>query len=369
MVVRVALYDNLPPGGARRVLEAQAASGSQFGVRYERFRPATWDWLHRLGALGPAARLFHLDIQERKIARRINRAGFDLAVVHGCQITQAPLILARLKLPTVYFACEVRRRTYEAGYRPETEHRQGPALLLAKSARRIYEMVVGRRDRRAFLAADRVLCISHQTAREIDRCYGVDAEICPPGIDLTTFCPGTEPRCNYVLSVGSLDPSKGHDVVVKALSLLPSERRPALVIPHERHDLHFVQQLNDVADELGVDLQLRSAVTDPELVALYRQALATVCAAPNEPLGLVPLESAACGTPVIAIESGGYMETTPDMDQARLVSPEPVALAEAIDAVIEQWRNDPGSMRNSVTERWGLSASAARLHGALKNAE
>jgi len=35
----------------------------------------------------------------------------------------------------------------------------------------------------------------------------------------------------------------------------------------------------------------------------------TVCLTQGEPFGMVPLESMSCGTPVIALDDGGYRET------------------------------------------------------------
>jgi glycosyltransferase involved in cell wall biosynthesis len=69
-------------------------------------------------------------------------------------------------------------------------------------------------------------------------------------------------------------------------------------------------------------------------VVAYNRAKATVCANVLEPFGLVPLESMACGTPVIAVREGGLRESVRDGETGYLVDRDETALGAAIDAVI-----------------------------------
>jgi glycosyltransferase involved in cell wall biosynthesis len=56
----------------------------------------------------------------------------------------------------------------------------------------------------------------------------------------------------------------------------------------------------------------RGFVTNKELVDLYRSATATVFPHYQEPFGMVPVESMACGTPVLTYDCQGPGETVED---------------------------------------------------------
>src|SRR5205823_1775237 len=121
---------------------------------------------------------------------------------------------------------------------------------------------------------------------------------------------------------------KGHDLVLRALSRVPAAIRPRLrVIAPASPDR---DALAASARQLDVELAVESQLSDGDLATTYRQALATVCAARNEPFGLTALESMACGTPVVAIRDGGYPETVVDGETGLLVDPTPEALAAGI---------------------------------------
>lgn len=50
-------------------------------------------------------------------------------------------------------------------------------------------------------------------------------------------------------------------------------------------------------------------VSDEELVKLYSGAKAFLALATDEDFGITPVEAMLCGTPVIAVNGGGYIET------------------------------------------------------------
>ncbi len=71
-------------------------------------------------------------------------------------------------------------------------------------------------------------------------------------------------------------------------------------------------------DELGA-LDFRGSVKHDELVALYSGAQFTAFPFTNEPLGSVPIESMACGTPVLTYDKEGPAETVLDRETGWLV--------------------------------------------------
>lgn len=127
------------------------------------------------------------------------------------------------------------------------------------------------------------------------------------GVDLQAFRPPSDWVPNAtpsLLSVGHLIPRKGHDLVIRALALLP------------RHHLVVVgdgpqrEALRALAQRLGVADRVRFAGARPhaELRHFYGAADVMVLASAREGWANVLLEAMACGTPVVASPAWGSRE-------------------------------------------------------------
>ena len=132
------------------------------------------------------------------------------------------------------------------------------------------------------------------------------------GVDLNRFQPierATRRRelgfdTFTLLSVGNLIPSKGHHLVIQALTLMPGVR---LLIAGSGPQRHTYEQLTH---NLGVANRVVFLGSIPQ-VALkdyYGAADALVLASQREGWPNVLLESMACGTPVIATKISGIPE-------------------------------------------------------------
>ncbi len=335
--MRIAVYHNLPPGGALRVLYdfvRRAAGEHEFDLytvdlgRFDHFAYASdraepqdltpwvahsyrypvvpaaiarvlpasaWSmsastWMHRV---------------HRRIATDINARGYDVALVNSCSITHTPSVLRRLRVPSLHYMQEPRRRTFEADY----QEPDAGMPLPRRAAAALRERFLRRDDRAAAMAADRIACNSYYSAESIQRAYGRGAVVSYLGVDTDVFDLGEEAHsaneAASVLSVGALDRTKGHDLIVRAVALLPTTDRPAIDLVYERVDPEYRAELDALAGDLGVRLRFHTGISDDDLVRLYRSAAVTVVAARLEPFGLVPLESIACGTPVVAVREGG----------------------------------------------------------------
>ncbi|MEY2592260.1 MAG: hypothetical protein QOJ67_4244, partial [Acidimicrobiaceae bacterium] len=350
--MRIALYHDLPAGGALRFAREMTRRSARRHT-YVMFvadgeavdaelAAAVSDVRHvevpRALAVLPAraAHLARTLAGQRAIARAIDHGSFDVALFHPSQTTQAPHALSQVeRTPTLYFAQEPRRRTYERGYQPWLEPDAPVRRLAVRSARRVTEPCFARLDREAAARASVIAANSSFSVESIARAYGRHAHLCHLGVDLDTFPLATSPGPAMLLSVGALDPTKGHDLLVEALGLLPAPVRPPLTVVHERADPRFADSLARRATGLGVELRVRAHVSDRELADLYASASATVAAARLEPFGLTPLESMAVGTPVLAVREGGYRETVIDGTNGILVDRNPAALAAGIEKVLE----------------------------------
>jgi glycosyltransferase involved in cell wall biosynthesis len=202
----------------------------------------------------------------------------------------------------------------------------------------------------------------------IRQIYAVEPHVCYHGIDVDQFRPLGLAKRSFVLSVGSLTPLKGFDFLVQALSLLPEDRRPKLVIASNFQNPPERAYLDQLAVRLEVDLQVMGNVSDSQLVELYNRARVTLYAPVREPFGLVPLESMACETPVVAVSEGGIRETVQDGENGLLTERDPEAFASAVDKLVtnpELATRYGKNGRMYVMGKWSWERAVARLEGHL----
>jgi D-inositol-3-phosphate glycosyltransferase len=188
----------------------------------------------------------------------------------------------------------------------------------AEPARRV------RAEADVIACSDAILASCVAEADQLVRLYGADparVEIVAPGVDHAFFSPGDRAGARHALRhlrlgdgpvllfVGRIQPLKGLDVAVRALAALD---RPdaTLVVVGGASGLEGsaeVERIDKLVAELGLTDRVR--IVDPvphHLLSTYYRA-ADVCLVPSrsESFGLVALEAAACGTPVVAAAVGG----------------------------------------------------------------
>jgi glycosyltransferase involved in cell wall biosynthesis len=161
-----------------------------------------------------------------------------------------------------------------------------------------------------------------------------------------------------LLTVGRVHPRKGQNAVLEALA----QMNPRPQIPLTYHIAgqvvyrDYYNKLEALAKNCGVDVQFLGAVPDADLPALYAQAdIFLLTPEPHGPsvegFGLVYLEAAAAGLPVIAHRTGGVAEAVRDGVTGILVEPtDRAALANAIvslinDASKRAWFMEAGKIR------------------------
>ena len=205
--------------------------------------------------------------------------------------------------------------------------------------------------------SDAVLASCTVEADQIASLYGGDPgriRIVPPGVDHAFFGPGHRPQARRALGlpvdgrlllfVGRIQPLKCADVAIETLAELRQsggEQARLVVVggPSGPHGEKSLQSLHDVADARGVRDHVHFVAPQPhELLSSYYRA-ADVCIVPSrsESFGLVALEAAACGTPVVASAVGGLTTLVDHGRTGYLVDePDPVAYAAAVRRVFDE---------------------------------
>lgn len=299
--MKIAVFHNLPLGGAKRVLDRQVKHLSQ---KHE-VRIFTLDWQlygHRLKR--DFDNFFHLSQKHKKLAERIDGKGFDVCLVHPDKLTQAPFLLRYLRTPSIYYCHELLRIAYEKELAFKEKVGFGKVWY-----ERMTRLLRKRIDRDNARQATKILVNSKFVLRKVRESYGVKAKVCYPGVDAEKF-------------------------KIKNLKL---KNRSQLLFVGEPTNINGYSLARRISTLVGVNLKVISGfkLTDRELVNEYSRSICTLCLSHNEPFGLVPLESMACGTCVLAVNEGGYKETILDGKTGFLLRRDPKEFAKKIVYLIE----------------------------------
>jgi len=143
-------------------------------------------------------------------------------------------------------------------------------------------------------------------------------EVIPPGVDHTVFAPGdgTPVRRHWrvgdnpvLLVVGRIQPLKGIDLAIRCLAALDDLRAHLVVVggPSGPDGEAELRRLRALVRDLGLldRVRFEPPRAHEALAAYYRAADVVLVPSRTESFGLVALEAAACGTPVVASAVGG----------------------------------------------------------------
>jgi glycosyltransferase involved in cell wall biosynthesis len=227
-------------------------------------------------------------------------------------------------------------------------------------------------EERAAAEADAVIAECPQDEEDLTTLYGADPtriRTVPCGFDPTEFAPmpraearkliGVEGDGPVILQLGRMVPRKGVDNVIRGVARLrhrfhiPARllvvggetREPDPTATPEIGRLMKVAEAEQVADAVTfVGCRGRS-----ELRAYYAAADAFVSTPWYEPFGITPVESMACGTPVVGAEVGGIKATVRDGETGYLVPPkDPDALADRLAKLLGDPTLRAAMSRNAI---------------------
>lgn len=394
--MKIAVFHNLPSGGAKRALyewvrrltekheldvySLETADHAFCDIRPYASKHEVYEFAPRglfkspLGRLNQFQRWRDLGDLERlnyRIAGQINLGGYDVLFANTCMFTFIPALLQYAEIPSVYYLHEpfgtgfIRSfdRPYikKGGWR-ESLDRFDPLIGL-------YRHRLASIQRRSVRKTTRLLSNSHFTGGRIREEFGVDARFSPYGVDLTGFQPvNGSHREDFIVSVGEMSPRKGFDFVVESLGTIPVDRRPALKVASNMVHEEELAYVKTLAERKGVVLDVLVGLGVEELKSLYSRAQLCVYAPVMEPFGLVPLEAMACGTPVVGVGEGGVQESVLHERTGMLVERDAQKFGAAIqyllsnpDLIAEYGRNG----REHVLKNWTWDGSVKLLNSHL----
>jgi D-inositol-3-phosphate glycosyltransferase len=207
-------------------------------------------------------------------------------------------------------------------------------------------------EREVIGSCDRVIASTAKESEELIKHYGASPEkiaIIPCGVNLDLFKPVDKETARkelgldhqkVILFVGRIDPLKGLEQLLGALTYIEGEKPPLLmIVGGDEHSQEQVQLLQRMAKDLQIEdrVSFVGSVAQDRLPLFY--SAADVCAIPSyyESFGMVALESLACGTPIVANNVGGVRYMVSHGEMGRIVSDNsPRNLASEISALLRQ---------------------------------
>ncbi len=225
-------------------------------------------------------------------------------------------------------------------------------------------------ERQVLRRADRVVVATLAELTQLRFLYKANARklvVIPPGVDVSHFYPipsdeaklyvGLKPEDRMVLFVGRIEPLKGVDTLIQAMSSLQlkDDQRVHLAIiggdpsasPQEMSA--EMARLQKLCDDLSVGqtVVFLGKRDQDKLPYYYSAAELVVMPSHYESFGMVALEAMACGTPVIASEVGGLAYLVKDGETGFTIpDQEPDTLCEKIS-----WLLNDRDMHESMSRR------------------
>jgi D-inositol-3-phosphate glycosyltransferase len=231
----------------------------------------------------------------------------------------------------------------------------------------------------------RIIVATEKEKQDLVRYYSALPEkvgVVPCGVNMELFKPVDRMTARQklgltdkkiLLFVGRIDPLKGIDQLLKAVPLLLKNHASLrlIIVGGDENSRAEVEGLQKLSAALGIrdSVTFQGLIKQEQLPSFY--SAADICVVPSyyESFGLVPLESLACGTPVVATDVGDLKNIIRQGETGYIVPDNsPDKLAASISLVLSKPQRDRESVlsiRASVSP-WDWANIAERVAGEMR---
>jgi D-inositol-3-phosphate glycosyltransferase len=214
-------------------------------------------------------------------------------------------------------------------------------------------------EKEVISSCDRVIASTPGEKQDLVKLYGASYDkisVIPCGVNPDLFQPIDREQARkelgldhqkVILFVGRMDPLKGLEQLLTAMTYMDGDRPPMLmIVGGDSQSRSQVQSLHDLTKELDLEKRVRfvGPVAQSRLPLYY--SASDVCAIPShyESFGMVALESLACGTPIVATDVGGLKNIIRNIEAGRILRD-----------------NSPHSLASEITELFRGTENEGRI--------
>lgn len=236
-----------------------------------------------------------------------------------------------------------------------TEH---SSAILKQNMGLTHRLVV----KKVYEQASRVISVSTALKEAIGQQFGVGSVVIPNVIDTNDFPLGTTHDRNIIFGLGTLLKAKGFDVLIRAFALARLEI-PALklVIGGAGPERATLERLAKQLD-ITADVTFTGELNRREVAAQMHRAGIFVSPSHYETFGVVLVEAAATGMPLVATDSGGTKDIINETTGLLCPKNNVGKLKESIVYVHRNFNSyDPITISNHIHTKFGKHFIAHQL--------
>ena len=195
-----------------------------------------------------------------------------------------------------------------------------PRSLVLRVGMRFHSLI----ERVGWSRFDHVFANSQNTERRVlekGLCSPEEIEVLNPGVELPEPSSGHD---SYFLYPSRFRRYKRHELAIDAFEEADLPEDFGLVLAGSAQEDDYIEELRDRA---GGDVTMELDVEEDRWQELYSGAHTVLFCAENEDWGMIPMEAAAHGKPVVAVDEGGPKESVRHGETGFLVEPDPESMA------------------------------------------
>jgi glycosyltransferase involved in cell wall biosynthesis len=212
--------------------------------------------------------------------------------------------------------------------------------------------------RTLYRKADVVVSNSKFVQEMTKKYFDIESHVVYPPVDLKRFrLPNPhKPKRSFFLSVQRINWQKRVELQIEAFKGL---KEKLVIVGGPLNGSGKDEQLEYLCDGIP-NISYVGRVSDRRVVWLMQNAKAVIQTGWFEDFGLVPIEAFACGTPVICVDEGGFVETvhSPELG-TRIKKPYVKSLREAVKS-FDSSAYDTQALRLEA-EKYGLERFAEQM--------
>ncbi|CAM1374156.1 Glycosyltransferase, GT4 family [Tenacibaculum litopenaei] len=184
---------------------------------------------------------------------------------------------------------------------------------------------------------DYFIANSKYIAQRIKKIYNREATVIYPPVNTDVFTLENDKE-EYYIAASRLVAYKRIDVIVEAFSNLPNKK---LIVVGDGPEMKKLKKL------AKKNVQFVGKADQKAMIVYLQKAKALVFAA-DEDFGILPVEAQSCGTPVIAFQKGGLLETVIDGETGVFFDRQTPEAIETAIAAFESMKFSPELIRKNA---------------------